>query len=221
MLERSALFEIPSWSSVLADVLPFHDEMIAEVEREIDANAKDAAGIHLADQTTTDPFALDSRGWKVLEDASNSLYRRIVQETFQRWRSGEFHLRRWAIRFGRQSEEEMQRLSRESVHNHFPALLSSVYYLSVPDELAGNEAGGTRFLNPLSNLLETMSPRETVVHAEAGKIVVFPSFVDHTPVPIRWTAAGQSRIVVASDLFYVSGWAADGNPAAVPVGRGA
>jgi len=205
-LPRRTLFEIPYWIAQLDAVVPYHDEMTREVETLIDAHiANDDPPRYLAHQTASDPFDLPSPGWRVLEDLSNMAYRNLAKKHFQRWRAGQFHLRRWAIRFGHLNESDKQRLMRDSVHNHLPALFSSIYYLSVPEEFDEKPEGGTRFLNPIGNLMDFMGPRETVIPPREGRFIIFPSFVDHNPIPIHWNSPGKTRIVVSSDVFYVSG----------------
>lgn len=204
-LRRAALFEIPFWSADLPDVTPFHKEMAAEVEALIDGAANRHSTRHLAHQTQADPFALPSPGWRLLESQCNELYRELAQRNFQRWRSGQFHLRRWALRLGTLSRTEKDQLKRDAVHNHLPALFSSVYYLSVPADISRRDDGGTVFLNPLGNVMDIMGPRRAVIPPTEGRLVIFPSFLDHLPGPLDWDASGQRRIVISTDVFYVSG----------------
>ena len=205
-LTRKSLFEIPYWSVHFDEVVAYHKEMTREVEALIDRDVDmDDPPRYLAHQTASDPFNLLSPGWRVLERASNQVYSELAKKHFQRWRSGQFHLRRWAIRFGYLSEGDKERLTRDSVHNHLPALFSSIYYLSVPEEFAESAEGGTRFINPIGNLMDFMGPREKIIVAKEGRFIVFPSFVDHSPIPIHWNASGKARVVVSSDIFYVSG----------------
>jgi len=205
-LSKVALFEIPMWMAQLDEVVPYHQEMTHEVELLIDRHiATNDPPRYLAQQTASDPFELPSNGWRVLERLSNEAYSSLAKKYFQRWRSGEFHLRRWAIRFGQLSESDKERLARDSVHNHLPALFSSIYYLSLPPEFVENPDGGTLFVNPLGNFMDFMAPRTNTFAPKEGRLLIFPSFVDHTPVPIRWDSSGVPRIVVSSDVFYVSG----------------
>jgi hypothetical protein len=209
-LSRNTLFEIPLWRARFDEVLPYHEEMAREVEELIDGAGADAAPRFLAHQTPSDPFLLPSPGWKLLESLSNHCYQSLARQNFQRWRSGEFHLRRWAIRLGRLNEDEKASLERDCIHNHLPALFSSIYYLRIPAELAGQDAGGTLFLNPIANLMDLMGPRAQTISPEEGLFLIFPSFVDHRPLPCRWDCDAVPRIVVSSDVFYVSGRTARG-----------
>lgn len=205
-LSRTSLFEIPLWIAQLDEVVPYHSEMVREVELLIDReSATDDPPRYLAHQTASDPFGLPSMGWRLLERLSNEAFSNLAKTHFQRWRSGEFHLRRWAIRFGQLSDQDKARLARDSVHNHLPALFSSIYYLSVPSEFVENPDGGTLFINPIGNLMDLMAPRTKILTPKEGRLLIFPSFVDHTPVPICWDSSGTPRIVVSSDVFYVSG----------------
>lgn len=204
-LSRASLFEIPLWTAYFDKVVPYHADMSREVENLIDGASADERPHYLAHQTPSDPFLLPSPGWRLLERLSNKAYSDLAKRHFQRWRSGEFHLRRWAIRFGRLSDADKARLVRDSLHNHLPALFSSIYYLRVPQAFDENPAGGTLFVNPIGNLMDLMTPRTKTIAPKEGRLLIFPSFVDHTPVPVHWDAEGTPRIVVSTDIFYVSG----------------
>lgn len=204
-LSRSSLFEIALWTAQLDEVVPYHADMAWEVEHLIDGASADEPPRYLAHQTPSDPFLLPNPGWRLLERLCNKAYSDLAKQHFQRWRAGEFHLRRWAIRFGRLRDADKARLARDAVHNHLPALFSSIYYLRVPPALDENPDGGTLFVNPIGNLMDLMAPRTTTVAPKEGRLLIFPSFVDHTPVPIHWDAEDTPRIVVSSDVFYVSG----------------
>ena len=220
-LERQALFEIPFWQIELPEILPFHAEMIDEVEQSIDrtrdANTNE---VFLADQTVEDPFDGRSEGWSLLDARMAEAYREIISSSFQRWRSGELHLRRWAIRLGRLDAESKKKLRTTGIHNHLPALFSSIYYLSVPDEMVDDEDGGTVFYQPLGNQLDLIAPRMRTIAPREGRLVVFPAFLDHAPVPVDWDARGKSRIVISSDIFYVSGKGAGPHSDTVSVAGG-
>lgn len=202
---RQALFEIPMWLVDLSEVMTYHDQTASEVKELIDASTNSGPPRFLAHQTPSDPFDLPSPGWALLEGEMNQAYENLAKANFKRWRSGEFHLRRWAIRLGQLDDDEKARLHRDGKHNHLPALFSSIYYLSVPDEIASGSVGGTRFWNPIGNLMDVMAPRVVDVPAIEGRLVIFPSFLDHAPPPVDWDARTKSRIVVSTDLFYVSG----------------
>jgi Putative 2OG-Fe(II) oxygenase len=204
-LRKTALFEIPVWSVDLREIEPYHAEMAAEVEDLIDGVPAGHSARHLAHQTQSDPFGLPSEGWRLLEARCNELYAELARANFQRWRSGQFHLRRWALRLGTLSTAEKEQLKRDALHNHLPALFSSVYYLKVPVSLAGTEEGGTVFVNPLGNLMDIMGPRNAMVAAHEGRLVIFPSFLDHRPGPLDWDSPDDVRIVISTDIFYVSG----------------
>lgn len=218
-LRRKALFEIPIWSIDLATVVPHHAEMATEVDQLIDKELAQNTARVLAHQTVSDPFALPSDGWRVLERATNRAYSELAQTQFQRWRDGEFHIRRWAIRLGRLSTEEKARLERDQVHNHLPALFSTVYFLRIPSAIAGVD-GGTRFWNPLGNLMDVTAPRLCDVPALEGRLLIFPSFLDHAPIPVDWDAEDDSRLVISSDLFYVSGISAAPHDARTVIAAG-
>jgi len=204
-LSQGALFEVPRWMAAFDEVVPFHDEMTQELLDLIDTAPHDVSTRFLAQQTPCDPFLLPSPGWRLLEQLSNECYSKIAKRHFQRWRTGEFHLRRWAIKFGTLSKDDKKRMRRDGIHNHLPALFSSIYYLRVPPEFDDHDAGGTLFVNPIGNLMDLMSPRSAIIAPKEGRFVIFPAFVDHTPIPCEWDASGVPRIVVSTDIFYVSG----------------
>lgn len=204
-LKRTPLFEIPLWTTEFEEIVPYHDEMAREVETLIDSAPAEDPPRYLAHQTASDPFQLPSPGWRMLEQSCNRAYAELAKRHFQRWRTGEFHLRRWAIRFGRLSKVDKERLARDAMHNHLPALFSSIYYLRVPAAFVEQPEGGTLFTNPIGNLMDFMSPRTKTVAPKEGRFVVFPSFVDHAPIPFAWDAEDTTRIVVSCDVFYVSG----------------
>jgi hypothetical protein len=190
--------------------------MAGEAHDLIDRETSLNEGRVLAHQSVTDPFSLPSPGWKQLEAETHKRYAELARTQFQRWRAGEFHIRRWVIRLGMLNAEEKTRLRRDQIHNHLPALFSTIYYLRIPAEITG-AGGGTRFWNPIGNLMDVTAPRLCDVPAREGRLVIFPSFVDHAPIPVEWDTAGDSRLVVSSDLFYVSGRAATIDPRTVVV----
>jgi hypothetical protein len=202
---RTSLFDIPLWIVEFDEVIQYHLEMAQEVEFLIDSTPIDVSPRYLAHQTPSDPFLLPSAGWRLLERLSNQVYSDLAKTHFQRWRSGEFHLRRWGIRLGTLSNSDKARLARDSVHNHLPALFSSIYYLRLPPEFIENLDGGTRFINPIGNLMDLMGPRTITIAPKEGRLLIFPSFVDHAPVPLEWDSTDIARIVVSTDVFYVSG----------------
>ena len=204
-LNRSALFDVPLWTTQFDEVRPHHIQMAREVEHSIDHSDPNDPPRYLAHQTAEDPFLLPSPGWKLLEQLTNKMFSSLATTYFRRWSSGEFHLRRWAIRFGRLSALDEERLQHDGLHNHLPALFSAIYYLRLPDEFEGNPDGGTLFVNPLANLMDIVSPRTVTIAPREGMLLIFPSYLDHRPVPVRWAASKVPRIVVSIDIFYVSG----------------
>lgn len=208
-LSQTALFQISQWTAQLNEVVPYHGAMIDQLELRMREEATSALdhSKYLAHQTVEDPFDLPSEGWRVLERSMNEALRLLSRRHFQRWREGEFHLRRWAIRLGALSAAQKAILARDSLHNHLPALFSVIYYLSVPKEFEEKPEGGTLFLNPIGNLMDFTAPRTNTILPKEGRLVIFPSFVDHSPVPIHWTANDRSRIVISADVFFVSGTA--------------
>jgi hypothetical protein len=58
------------------------------------------------------------------------------------------------------------------------------------------------------------------VSASEGRLVIFLSFLDHAPIPVDWDADNDSRLVISSDLFYVSGTSAAPDHARTVVAAG-
>ena len=204
-LQKEALFTIPCWKCTFPAVRPYHQEMSTEIEESIDSTLLKGPSAQLAHQTAIDPFDLPSPGWTILERSINGALSDLVEQSFERWREGEFHIRRWGIRLGKLSASEKDRAEKEALHNHFPALFSSVYYLSIPEAIGDPSSAGTRFHNPFVSVSEMYTPRTNSVPGIEGDFIVFPSFLDHAPVPLNWDATGRSRLVIACDIFYVSG----------------
>lgn len=202
---ESSLFGVPFWRRSCDEVVPYHDEMVADVEANLAEHGTSPSD--LAHQTLEDPFSGRSDGWRILEEMMNSLYRSVIEERFRRWRSGELHLRRWAIKIGDLDLDETRRLGAGAIHNHAPALLSSIYYLRVPAELSSAASGGTHFYNPIAGAVDNLVPRGHDEPPIEGRLVVFPSFVDHAPLPLHWSAPDDPRIVISADVYYTSGTA--------------
>jgi len=86
-------------------------------------------------------------------------------------------------------------------HVHQAAILSGVYYVSVPDMRGPPDAGSLRFSRsvpwlPSTPMSETAPPH--TVKPEDGMLVIFPSYFWHETIPFRSKAP---RISVAFDLI--------------------
>jgi tetratricopeptide (TPR) repeat protein len=83
-------------------------------------------------------------------------------------------------------------------HVHPKGWISSALYIAVPDEVAGatDDAGYIQFGAPEDKLGLNLSAVRTV-KPEAGKLVLFPSYMWHGTVPFE---SSQSRITVAFDI---------------------
>jgi hypothetical protein len=213
---QESLFSIPFWEFYPEGIADYHNEMTDEVLRDI--STRGSRPKVLAHQTQGDPFQLPSPGWATLDGQIRSILGSIFNSYYRRWREGELHIRRWAIVMGRLNDEEAERLAAEGLHNHLPALLSFIYYLNIPEELSEPEVGGTRFHSPLANLFESFAPRSRVIAADAGKLVVFPAYIDHEPIPITWADADRPRVVLSGDVYFTAGRSRPEVPGAIVVG---
>lgn len=91
------------------------------------------------------------------------------------------------------------------LHAHPRALLSSVLYLRVPDELVDTPWGGTVFRDPNAANTGYMvdRPLSRVPAAPLG-LVVFPGWLEHAPAePPDAAPYSSPRIVVATDVICV------------------
>lgn len=82
-------------------------------------------------------------------------------------------------------------------HVHPTGWLSSAFYVSLPPEVgeAGTQAGALAFGVPDSTLGLHLAPRR-IVHPEAGKLVLFPSYFWHGTIPFE---SRTPRLTVAFD----------------------
>lgn len=202
-MKRSSLFDVPVWVDNFPDVVEHHAEMIDEVEAAID-QAQGTPRDVLAHQTIGDPCGLPSKGWRLLDERMQACLGGLIRAEFARWRFGEMHLRRWALRTGKLDENEKAKLLSDGLHNHLPALLSCIYYLSLPSEMPTEERG-TEFHNPYAGIMDLISPRTTIIDPRVGDFVVFPSFVDHRPLGGGWNTEGAGRIIVSADAYFITG----------------
>lgn len=208
-VDKYSLFSVPYWRSRFDDISEYFDEMYCEVDdlitQELDASSGNP---FLAHQSFSDPFDLPSKGWEALDRATRACFSDIILSHFSRQRSGEMHLRRWAVRYGNLSAEERTVLNEQSVHNHMPALLSSIFYLSVPTSTTGAGVSGTKYFNPTGGHLRLLTDNEVIIEACEGDLVIFPAQVDHTTLTHGWAPDKdeRSRIVIVCDVYYVGGF---------------
>lgn len=206
-MNKSPLFDIPYWHDHMASVIPYHAEMIDELNRLIDEDMRqnDTSDI-IGDQTFRDPFSLSSKGWEILDTEFQTRISEIVTCNFRRSRTGEFHLRRWALRMGSLSDRQIAEMAKLGRHNHYPAMFSSIYYLSIPSEIENTELSGTTFYQPFSEVLGLFAPAEARTFAKEGDLLIFPSVVEHAPTAALWRSSGaRDRIVISCDVFWVNG----------------
>ena len=208
-VEKHSLFTVPYWRSRFDDISAYFDEMYFEVDKlitqELEANSDNP---FLAHQSFSDPFNLPSKGWEILDRSIRACFSDVILSNFSRQRAGEMHLRRWAVRYGNLSTEERAVLSEQSVHNHMPALLSSIFYLSVPASTQEAGVSGTKYFNPTGGHLRLLTDNEVIIEACEGDLVIFPAQVDHTTLTQGWAPSKEerSRIVIVCDVYYVGGF---------------
>tara|TARA_R110001606_G_scaffold395569_4_gene568061 strand:- start:936 stop:1517 length:582 start_codon:yes stop_codon:yes gene_type:complete len=161
---------------------------------------------YLAHQTKSDPFKLPSNGWAILDEEIKICLSKIIKDKIPRYVNGELHIRRWAIRYGKLNSDEADLLSEESIHNHSPALLTCVFYLSVPQEMENLKESKTRFFNPCGAISGLVSPSRVDIGGEQGSLIIVPGDIYHTGLSERYVSDEKSRIVVVCDIFFVSGF---------------
>jgi hypothetical protein len=108
--------------------------------------------------------------------------------------------RAWASKLGGQGSYSDQHLRLNALHNHWPAFLSSVYYLRIPGDVDSAEAG-TFFVNPFPHSLAAPHPGVAIPAVE-GRLVVFPSWFMHGPLILRPSHASL-RLVIAVDVHLI------------------
>lgn len=123
---------------------------------------------------------------------------------FLRRKSGGIRFRgSWSVR--------LRSSGRHVNHFHQEGWISSAYYVSLPPSVAracdGDTSGCIQFGEPPAELGLDVGPRR-IIRPQAGKLVLFPSYLWHGTVPFQDEAP---RITVAFDAVPASGNAGRGN----------
>lgn len=89
-----------------------------------------------------------------------------------------------------------------TMHIHPMGRISSVYYVDLPDEITSGDdkAGWLKFGEP-NLILPHDLPADHFVKPQAGKLVLFPSYVWHGTVPFE---SDHPRTTVAFDIVPVN-----------------
>lgn len=80
-------------------------------------------------------------------------------------------------------------------HIHQKGWLSSAFYVSLPPEVGGNDAGALTFGVPDAELGLALTPRR-VVRPRAGQLIIFPSYFWHGTLPFE---SQSTRLTMAFD----------------------
>lgn len=195
-MDQLGLFSIPVWTVDLSTF--FADDlatMVDDVAWIIDENRADA------------PFEQSRAGIELLTTAPWPRYHQVLSQICegllrQAWPLAGYEVGRfasWGLRMTRPSGGGMLR----HLHSHPRAVLSTVLYLQVPDELLGEPHGGTLFRDPNAANTSYMVDRPIArVPAHPLRLVVFPAWLEHTPAePPTIDVYSKPRIVVATDVI--------------------
>lgn len=92
---------------------------------------------------------------------------------------------------------------RQVPHMHPLGWLSAVYYVALPDSMAGSdEDGWLEFGKPPDKVWQKAAPPVRRIEPRAGSLVVFPSWFWHRTLPFADTATtAQPRISIAFDVM--------------------
>ncbi|MCC5795232.1 MAG: tetratricopeptide repeat protein [Chromatiales bacterium] len=94
---------------------------------------------------------------------------------------------------------------QQTPHMHPQAWLSGVYYVSVPEEIGSvheDESGFIEFGAAPERLFVARPPATRRIRPEAGRMLLFPSWLYHSTLPFQ---ASQLRISLAFDVVPVTG----------------
>lgn len=105
-------------------------------------------------------------------------------------RPASWRLQTWAV--------VMERGGHQVAHTHDDGYLSGVYYLRVPESVAGGGAGGCLELGrPADKLAGDGSHDVRLIRPRPGRLVIFPSYCVHRTVPLD---TDETRISIAFDV---------------------
>lgn len=147
-------------------------------------------------QQSTEP------GWEKFFAVLRGFMERIIsRELPPQYDFRRFFLRSWVLQIDEASDFMRTGSTLNVLHSHIPAVLSSVFYLQVPDDLINAPSGGTTFRDPNSVNTRAYSRPDFHVSPAPLRLVIFPAFLEHCPEqPRPEVVMEKPRIIVATDL---------------------
>lgn len=198
-IETHNLFATPIWTVSLAHLAPHVEAMI---EDSIEAIQGSPARKGPFEQSDGMLQTLDGSHWSAFFEAYSAVAESIIHSamdlSFER-----FALRSWALRIRNSADyrTETTAIGLAHLHSHVHCVLSSVFYLRVPEGLSGSADAGTLFRDPGAAVASHLRASEYLVPAEPLCLVLFPSFLEHAPcMPADYGGEDGPRLIVATDL---------------------
>ena len=186
------------WTADLQGLKRDHEALEQDIEQMLARRYRNAFAY--GQQTSTELHELRAPHWKRFFSGVRSVIESVVASSPAMVDQGTVHLRAWASKLGGQGSYSDQHLRLNALHNHWPAFLSSVYYLRIPGDVDSAEAG-TFFVNPFPHSLAAPHPGVAIPAVE-GRLVVFPSWFMHGPLILRPSHASL-RLVIAVDVHLI------------------
>jgi Putative 2OG-Fe(II) oxygenase len=187
------------WSADLAGLNEHQAAFEADIEDLLARGERNFAAY--GEQTRTVLHQLTAPHWKLLFSRVRGVMSSVVQDSAIELDEGRVHLRAWASRMRQQGQYCERQTRLNALHSHWPAFLSAIYYLRIPPDLEEAD-GGTLFVNPFPNSLAQPDPG-TVVSPAEGRLVVFPSWLIHSPFVLDYSNVSSPRIVIGIDAHFI------------------
>ena len=144
---RSDVFAVPLWT---ADLDEFGDDLaeMAHVARDVlHRHPTDADDPH--DQSRAVLQEEHHPAWQRYFEVLSGIMEEIVSRDLPpRYTFSSAFLRSWVLEISDVDAWRQSSSTLVALHSHLPAVLSSVFYLEVPEVLIGATSGGTTFKDP-------------------------------------------------------------------------
>lgn len=187
------------WTADLPELTVYREAFERDIDDLIARGERNEAGY--GEQTATKLHELTTPHWKCFFSEIRRVILEVVAVSRAPLDEGTVHLRAWASRLRQDGSYSERYLRLSALHNHSPAFLSAVYYLRIPKNLGGGDAG-TFFVNPFPHPLASPRPG-IVIPAVEGRVVLFPSWLMHGPAFLDYSDSPSPRVVIAVDAHLV------------------
>jgi hypothetical protein len=187
------------WSADLAELREHRAAFETDIEQMLARGERNLAAY--GEQTLTVLHQLTAPHWKLFFSKVRGVILRVVQDSPIKLDEGRVHLRAWASTMSKEGQYCQRQTRLNALHNHSPAFVSAIYYLRIPPDLEEGD-GGTLFVNPFPNSLAQPDPG-TVVSPAEGRLVVFPSWLVHSPFLLDYSNVSSPRIVIGIDAHFI------------------